>query len=285
MQSVLVGFSTCPNDTFLFYPLVHGLVDTEGYAFEPLLEDVETLNERCLRAELPVTKASYGVLAEVCDRYWCLRSGGALGRGCGPLLVSRPGVSWESAVSGRVAVPGAHTTANLLLDLRVGRSVDKVTMVFHEVLPAVARGEVSAGLVIHEGRFTYRELGLAALADLGQWWEGDTGFPIPLGCILVRRGERGLEPSRIQRALRRSVRYALAHPEEPLAYVRRHARELDDAVTGQHIGLYVNEYSVDVGDDGKKAVETLLERAAAVGRPCVSAPALFLPEEPEDPRR
>lgn len=280
MPTLRLGYSPCPNDTFLFYALVHGLVDAEGYAFEPFLEDVETLNEGALRGEPAMTKASYGVLPLVRDRYWCLRSGGALGRGCGPLVVARREVPLEQAAAGRVAVPGVHTTANLLLDLRLGRPAEKVPMVFHEIMPAVARGEVDAGVIIHEGRFTYRGHGLVAVEDLGRWWEGATGLPIPLGCILLRRGEPGLDPLRVQRALRRSVEYALAHPEEPLAYVRRHAQELDDAVIAQHIRLYVNEFSVDVGPEGQRAVEVLLARAEALGRKSEPAgPGLFPPEE------
>lgn len=277
MQTVRVGYSPCPNDTFLFYALVHGLVDGEGYVFEPLLADVETLNELALAGELAMTKASYGVLAAVHDRYWCLRSGGALGRGCGPLVVCRRGVPLDEALHGRIAVPGVHTTANLLLDLWAGRAVDKIPMVFHEILPAVARGEVSAGVVIHEGRFTYGSHGLVALSDLGQWWEGETALPIPLGGILLRRDLPELDPIRIQRALRRSVEYALAFPEAASAYVRAHAQELDEAVVGAHIRLYVNEFSVDVGCEGQRAVEALLARAVEAGRVGRSGGALFPP--------
>jgi 1,4-dihydroxy-6-naphthoate synthase len=182
-------------------------------------------------------------------------------------------------MAGRVAVPGVHTTANLLLDLRAGRAVEKVPMVFHEIMPAVERGEVDAGVVIHEGRFTYRSHGLVALADLGQWWEGGTGLPIPLGGILLRRDMPELDPARIQRALRRSVEYGLAHPDAPMAYVRANAQELDDDVVRAHIGLYVNEFSADVGEEGRQAVEALLARAVEAGRAGCSDGALFPPEE------
>jgi len=264
-KTIRLGFSPCPNDTFLFHALVHGRVDTEGYRFEPVLEDVETLNRWALAGRLPMTKASYGVLGQVRDGYWCLRSGGALGWGCGPLVVAREKRPLEELVRTPVAVPGMHTTANLLLDLRVGRAVARVPLVFHEVMPAVARGEVAAGVIIHEGRFTYGEHGLVAVEDLGAWWEGETGLPIPLGAILVRRGEPGVDPVRVQRVVRRSVEHALAHPDESWEYVRRHAQELDDEVMRQHVRLYVNEFSVDVGEQGQRAVETLLERAARVG--------------------
>ncbi|GAB4266889.1 MAG: 1,4-dihydroxy-6-naphthoate synthase [Deferrisomatales bacterium] len=265
MARLTLGYSPCPNDTFLFYALVHGRVDTEGYSFEPVLEDVETLNRWALEGRLAMTKASYGVVGEVGARYWCLRSGGALGRGCGPLVVARSPGSLEAAARGRVAVPGLHTTANLLLDLRVGRPVQRVSMVFHEVMPAVARGEVDAGVIIHEGRFTYREHGLHALEDLGAWWEGATGLPIPLGGILLRRDLEGVDPAAVDRVLRRSVEYALAHPDEPLDYVRRHAQELSAPVIREHIRLYVNAFSVDLGEEGLRAVEVLLERGARVG--------------------
>lgn len=265
MRRVRVGFSPCPNDTFLFYALVHGLVDTEGYVFEPRLEDVETLNRRALTGEPEMTKASFGILPQLRERYWCLRSGAALGRGCGPLVVARSAGALEALADQGIAVPGLHTTANLLLDLRLGRQVPKVPLVFHEIMPAVARGEVAAGLVIHEGRFTYSSHGLVAIEDLGQWWEGRTGLPIPLGGIFLRRGAADLDPVRIQRALRRSVEFALHDPVAPLAYVRDHAREMDPGVVDRHIELYVNGFTVDVGSEGERAVDGLLGRATGSG--------------------
>lgn len=262
MPSLQVGYSPCPNDTFLFHALVRGLVDTEGYRFEPVLEDVETLNRWALEGRLPMTKASYGVLGKVRRRYWCLRSGGALGWGCGPLVVAREDKPLEELVKTPVLVPGLHTTASLLLRLRAGPGVELRPRVFHEIMPAVARGEAASGVIIHEGRFTYESHGLIAVEDLGAWWEGETGLPIPLGGILLRRDEVGVDPEAVQRALRRSVAYALAHPEEPMETVRRHAQELDEAVVCEHIRLYVNGFSEDVGERGRLAVETLLARAA-----------------------
>ncbi len=261
MVTVPVGYSPCPNDTFLFYALVHGRVDTEGYRFEPHLADVETLNQWASERRLAMTKASYGALAALCRDYWCLRSGGALGRGCGPLLVARETATVARALAGPVAVPGLHTTANLLLELRAGRPVQTVPMVFHEIMPAVARGVVDAGVIIHEGRFTYPEHGLVQVADLGRWWEEETGLPIPLGGIFLRRDLPGVDPVAVDRVLRRSVAYALENPGEPLAYVREHAQELEPAVVRQHIELYVNEFSLALGEEGCRAVETLLARA------------------------
>lgn len=280
MKALPFGYSPCPNDTFLFYALAYRRIDTEGYRFEPVLEDVETLNQWALEGRLPLTKASYGVVGLVRDRYWCLRSGGALGRGCGPLVVAREDQPLEELLAGAVAVPGLHTTANLLLDLWAGRPVARRPMVFHAVMGAVARGEVGAGVVIHEGRFTYGAHGLVAVADLGAWWEGETGLPLPLGGILLRREEYGVDPAAVGRILRRSAAYALAHPEEPLAYVRRHAQESDDEVLARHIALYVNDFSVDLGKGGARAVEELLARGVAVGAFPVAVNPLLPPEGP-----
>ncbi|GAB6063778.1 1,4-dihydroxy-6-naphthoate synthase [Deferrisoma palaeochoriense] len=278
MTTIRLGYSPCPNDTFLFYALVYGKIDTGGLRFEPVLEDVETLNRWALEGRLPMTKVSYGVVGAVAPRYWCLRSGGALGWGCGPLVVAREARPLEELLDGPVAVPGLHTTAYRLLTLRAGRPFEAVPMVFHEVMPAVARGEVAAGLVIHEGRFTYRTHGLVAVEDLGAWWEERFGVPVPLGGILLRR-DAGVEPERVQRLVRESVAYALAHPDEPMAYVRAHAQEMDEEVVRSHIGLYVNRFSLDLGDEGCRAVETLLHRGK-VGEtfPRWEGP-LFPPEE------
>lgn len=278
-RTIRVGYSPCPNDTFLFYALTHGLVDTEGYRFEPVLEDVETLNGWALEGRLPLTKASYALLAQVRRRYWCLRSGGALGWGCGPLVVAREAKPLEELVRTPVLVPGLHTTANLLLGLRAGPGVKRLPRVFHEIVPAVARGEAEAGVIIHEGRFTYRGHGLMAVEDLGAWWEAETGLPIPLGGILLRRDEEGVDPGAVQRALRRSVRYALSNPDEPMAYVRRYAQELDEGVMREHIRLYANEFSEDLGAQGQRAVEALLARAAALGEALPEAEPLFPPPD------
>jgi 1,4-dihydroxy-6-naphthoate synthase len=247
--AVSVGYSPCPNDTFLFYALVHGQVDTEGCRFEPVLADVEALNRWALEGRLPMTKASFGVPGQVRERYWCLRSGTAVGWGCASLVVARGPCTIEELSGQRVAAPGLHTTANLLLLERAGPEVKRVPMAFHEIMPAVARGDVEAGVI------------LVAVEDLGAWWEGRTGLPVPLGCILLRREAPAGDPAALQRVLRRSVQYALAHPEEPMDYVRAHAQELDEAVIRQHIALYMNAFSVDLGDMGERAVGALLGRS------------------------
>ena len=265
MTTLELGCSPCPNDTFLFYAMTHGRVDTEGYRFVPSLHDVETLNQRVLVGALPMSKISYGILGKVCSDYWCLRSGGALGRGCGPLVVARRDAPLEELLHGLIAVPGLNTTASLLLGLRAGGAVQRAPMVFHQIMRAVVGGEVDAGVIIHESRFTYADHGLVAVEDLGAWWEELTGLPIPLGGIVLRRDLKGVDATTVQRVVRRSVAYALKHPDEPMSYVREHAQEMQDAVLHDHIDLYVNDYSLDVGEEGQGAVEALLDRSARAG--------------------
>jgi 1,4-dihydroxy-6-naphthoate synthase len=264
MKRVRFGFSPCPNDTVQFFALVHGLVDTGGISFEPVLEDVETLNRMALSGELPMTKASYAVLGKVLPEYWCLRAGGALGRGCGPLWVSKGKKTAEELAALPIAHPGVNTTAHLLLSLRLGGKFTGIPMVFCEVMDAVDRGEAASGVIIHEGRFTYEGRGLTAVEDLGEWWERTTGAPIPLGAILLRR-DSGLDPLIVEELLRKSLDYGRNHPGEVAEYVRANAQELDDEVTARHIALYVNEYSRDLGEEGHKAVTELLTRQRALG--------------------
>jgi 1,4-dihydroxy-6-naphthoate synthase len=260
-----LGFSPCPNDTFIFDALVHGRIDTGGLGFTERLEDVETLNRLAGEGALDVTKVSYGAIPHLLRDYVLLRSGGALGRGCGPLIVARRELTPDELRSARIAIPGRNTTANLLLRLYAPGAAPGIERVYHEIMPAVASGEVDAGLIIHESRFTYPEHGLVRVADLGEWWEATTGLPIPLGGILARRA-LGAEAIRaLEDGIRRSVEYAYAHPDASRGYIRAHAREMDDAVQQQHIDLYVNHYSVNLGDDGAAAVEALFARARAAG--------------------
>ncbi len=260
-----LGYSPCPNDTFIFYALVHGKVSVDGATFNERLEDVETLNELALQGALDLTKISYHALGHLRRDYALLRSGGALGRGCGPLVVARETVSMSGLRGKRIAIPGRLTTANLLLQLHGQGFEDVLVLPFHQIMGAVARGESDAGVIIHESRFTFRKYGLVEVLDLGQWWEQDTGLPIPLGGILARRSLGTELIGRIDAALRASVEYAFAHPEEPKSYIKRHSQELADLVIEQHIGLYVNDFSIDLGTEGVQAVETLLARAEARG--------------------
>ena len=258
-----LGYSFCPNDTFIFYALSHGKVDAPTPIRE-VLEDVQTLNDWASVARLPITKISYRAYFSVMKEYVALRSGGALGRGVGPLIVAKTEKDMGDLNAKTVASPGALTTAELLLKI-VYPGVRVVRMRYDEVMPAVERGEVDAGLIIHESRVTYQQRGLSKLLDLGAWWEGETGLPLPLGAILVRRDLPLQMQQALQAAVRASLDYAWAHPQEPKAYIRQHALEMSDDVMQAHIDLYVNEFSLDVGEEGERAVKELYRRAVAAG--------------------
>lgn len=265
MQQLTLGYSPCPNDTFIFYGLIHGKIELPGLQIKERLEDVETLNQLALCSTLDLTKISYHALGHLRQNYVLLRSGGALGRGCGPLIVARDALTMSDLQGKTIAIPGRLTTANLLLQLH-GEGFDRVMeLPFHEIMAAVANGKVDAGVIIHESRFTYREHGLTSILDLGQWWEEETGHPIPLGGILARRALGRERIKTIDRALRASVEYALKHPQQPKDYIRQHAQELSESVIENHINLYVNEYSVDLGGEGIQAIETLFTRAEQRG--------------------
>jgi len=256
------GFTPCPNDAFAFHALVHELVPAP-FDVEPVLLDIEELNRRAAGAELELSKLSFGAAAAAGDRYRLLRSGAALGRGVGPLVVAREAGSLEEAAAGRIAVPGRETTAFLLLRLAAPALGDVVELRYDRILDAVVAGEVDAGLIIHESRFTYGEHGLVAVADLGEWWEGETGLPVPLAGIFARSD---LEPDvadAAEAAIRASVEYAFANPEASREYVRSLSHEMSDEICAAHIALYVNEHSVDIGDEGLAAIDRLLGRATA----------------------
>jgi 1,4-dihydroxy-6-naphthoate synthase len=256
------GFTPCPNDAFAFHALVHGLVPAP-FDVDPVLLDIEELNRQAAGAELQLTKLSFGATAAAGDRYRLLRSGAALGRGVGPLVVAREAGSLEDAAAGRVAVPGRETTAFLLLRLAVPGLGEAVELRYDRILDAVVAGEVDAGLIIHESRFTYGDHGLVAVADLGEWWEGETGLPVPLAGIFVRSDLDPELAAEAESAIRASVEYAFAHPEASRDYVRSLAHELSDEVCAAHIALYVNASSVDIGDEGLAAIDRLLGRATA----------------------
>ncbi len=261
MPILSLGYSPCPNDTFIFFGLVHGRISLPGFAFRERLEDVETLNRLAGSGQLDVTKISFHAFGHLRGDYALLRTGGALGRGCGPLLVGRRPLSSEELSRCRVAIPGRLTTASLLLQLYGIGGSHTVVLSYDRILPAVREGLVDAGLIIHESRFTYQDHGLTCLVDLGRWWQEQTGLPLPLGGILARRslGTRLIDS--IEQAIGASVAFARQHPEETRAYIRQHARELDDEVIDRHIALYVNEFSLGLGGEGEAAVRELLVRA------------------------
>lgn len=261
MRELRFGFTPCPNDTFAFHALVHGLVDPP-LRVTPVLLDIEELNRRAHEGLFELTKISVGAFPAVANRYRLLRSGAALGRGVGPLVVAREAMSLAEAAASRIAVPGYETTGFLLLRLAAPALRDVVELRYDRILDAVAFGEVDAGLIIHESRFTYVDRGLVAVADLGGWWEAETGQPIPLAGICARSDLDEGTIADIERAIRASVEHAFAEPAASRDYVRTHAQELSDDVCDAHIRLYVNDYTVDLGEDGLQAIETLVNRAA-----------------------
>ncbi len=275
-DTLTLGFSTCPNDTFIFHALVHEVIDVRPFHFEAVLKDVEALNQDAAQARLDVSKLSFAALGHVLDDYALLRSGAALGRGCGPLIVARPGISLADLGRRRVAVPGLWTTACLLLGLYMGQRPQVEVMTFDRIMPAVADGRCDFGVIIHEGRFTYPQYGLVNLLDLGAWWEAQSGLPIPLGCIAIKRNLGPASARKIETMIRASVDHAFAHRQDSQAYIRAHAQELAEPVIRQHIELYVNDYTRDIGAQGERAARLLLERARQVGVVPDSDQPLFL---------
>ncbi|MFK7969756.1 MAG: 1,4-dihydroxy-6-naphthoate synthase [Bacteroidia bacterium] len=264
-NTIQLGFSTCPNDTFMFDALVHGKVDTEGLNFEVTLGDIAELNQLAATGSLDMVKVSYNAFSQFQDQYHLLDAGSALGHDCGPLLISKEPISVEEIVAQNlpVAIPGKNTTANLLLDYFAPNIQNRQEMIFHEIMPAVLEGKAIAGLIIHENRFTYQDLGLQCIQDLGEYWEQQTGLPIPLGAIVAKHklGESTLQ--KLERIMRRSVEFAFSQPEASLDFVQCHAQEMNPEVMQAHINLYVNQYSVSLGTKGRAAVEKLLSLRSA----------------------
>lgn len=271
-----LGLSPCPNDTFIFHALLHGLVPAPC-RFVPHMADVEELNALALRGELPVTKVSAGVLPHIMETYRILSAGGALGWGCGPLVVAREALSSEQCRTARVAIPGRMTTAARLLTMTGRFSGPREEMLFSDIMDAVAQGRAEAGVIIHEGRFTYAARGLVKLLDLGQWWEETFHAPLPLGVIVARRDLPLSLVRATQEAIAASLDHAHARPWDSADYIRAHAQELSDEVTHAHIRTFVTDFSRDLGDGGRAAVQRLVEEAAAEsGRP-LPPDGLFVP--------
>lgn len=263
-STLSLGYSPCPNDTFIFTGWVEGRLPGAPAVREEL-EDIETLNRAALREQVDVVKVSFHAYGYLRDRYALLHSGGALGRGCGPLVVAREAFGAQALDQRVVAIPGEHTTAALLVRLFAPNLREVRVMPFNEIMGAVRDGQVDAGVIIHEGRFTYPRYGLSPVVDLGEWWERETGHPIPLGAIAIRRALGAETIQAVDRALRASVDFAHAHPEAVWETVRSHAQEMEDDVMRQHIALYVNEYTRDYGPEGEAAIRYLLEKAEGLG--------------------
>lgn len=277
-MKLTLGSSPCPNDCFVFDALVNRRIDLEGLEFDIHMADVEALNKAAFAGDAEITKISYHAYAYCADRYVLLDAGSALGRNCGPLLISKREISPAEVADGsiRIAIPGKFTTANFLLGLAFPNARRTTELVFSEIESALLEGQYDAGVIIHENRFTYQAKGLRKIVDLGEFWEQQTGAPIPLGGIAIKRSLPDDVKQRVNRLLRQSVEYAFAHREASLPFVRQHAQEMSEAVMYQHIDLYVNEFSVDLGAQGRRAVHTLFTRAAASGViPPLTAP-LFL---------
>lgn len=264
-MKLTLGFSPCPNDTFIFDAMVHNRIDTEGLSFDLVMEDVEALNHRALCRELAVTKLSYHAFAHLVDDYALLESGSALGNGVGPLLIAKSSDVKNILNQSLVAIPGKYTTANFLFSLAFPEAQNKQEFVFSEIEQAVLRGDVAAGVIIHENRFTYQNHGLVKLIDLGEFWESKTSMPIPLGGIVVRRDLPFEVQQKMERVMKRSVEYAFAHPSESYDFVAQHAQEMDESVRQRHIDLYVNHFTEGLGKQGRAAVSMLFEMAKERG--------------------
>lgn len=257
-KRITIGFSPCPNDTFIFDALVNGLIDTGEYIFEPVLEDVQTLNQWAIEGRLDVTKLSYGVLPRVMDYYIVLNAGGALGMGVGPLLIARENFPLSEVEQNSIAIPGENTTAHFLFSLAFPHARKKEFMVFSDIEDAVASRKTKAGVIIHENRFTYQNKGLVKLLDLGEFWEKETGNPIPLGAIVMKREFPAPLQQEIDQLIQQSLAYSWKQYPQLSNYVKHHSQEMEEWVMKQHIDLYVNDFSMSLGEKGKEAVMELL---------------------------
>lgn len=274
-MKLTIGFSPCPNDTFIFDALINRKIDTQDLEFEPVLADVQTLNEWALEGRLDVTKISYGVLPLLLEHYQVLSSGGALGKGVGPLLIARKHLSREEIINGRIGIPGINTTAHMLFSLAYPEAKNKTFIVFSGLEQAVIDGSVDAAVIIHENRFTYQNKGLVKLADLGGYWEDETRSPIPLGGIVTRKAYSSALKVQLNDLIRNSVQHSLEGYPLITDYVKAHSQEMDEQVMRSHIDLYVNEYSVALKEDGREAVENLIKVYQRVNQTSIDFSVIF----------
>ncbi len=258
-MKLTLGFSPCPNDTFIFDAMVNKKIDTYGLDFDVHLEDVQTLNENALAGKTDITKISYGVLPLVLHNYTVLNSGGALGKGVGPLLIANKIIDENEIDQKMIAIPGKNTTAHMLFSVAFPKAANKRFMLFSEIEKAVLDRTVDAGVIIHENRFTYQQRGLVKIIDLGEYWERVTHSPIPLGGIVMKNSFSPTLQTRVDALIRSSVEYAFSNYPLITDYVKQHSREMEESVMRQHIDLYVNNYSIDLGEEGKAAVKKLLD--------------------------
>ncbi|MBE3085309.1 MAG: 1,4-dihydroxy-6-naphthoate synthase [Bacteroidetes bacterium] len=264
-MKLTLGFSPCPNDTFIFDAMVHGRIDTEGLEFDYFLADVEELNRKALASEVDITKMSYHAYAYAAQNYLILDSGSALGYRNGPLLISKRIINPSDLVDKRIAIPGKYTTANLLFSIAWPDAVNKIEYFFSDIEDALLKDEVDAGLIIHETRFTYYKRGLNKIADMGEYWEKLTGLPIPLGAIVINRNVPRDIAQKVNRILRRSLEYAYRDSFASYDFVSGNAKEMDSTVMNNHIKLFVNEYTLNLGNKGKEAINELFRIAGEKG--------------------
>lgn len=258
-MELTLGFSPCPNDTFIFDAMVNKKIDTKGITFKTELEDVETLNRWAMEGRLDITKLSFGVYRKVKDKYDLLNSGSALGRGCGPLLISKRPIAAEDVKNCKIAIPGENTTANLLFSIAFPEAKHKETVIFSDIESAVLDGRVDAGVIIHESRFTYQQRGLSKIIDLGEFWENTTGNPIPLGGIFIKKDIAPEIKKQVDQLIHDSLQFSFSNYPSLSSYVTAHAQEMDEQVMRQHIDLYVNDFSLDLGEMGKAAIDRLMQ--------------------------
>jgi len=275
-MKLTLGFSPCPNDTFIFDALVNKKIDTEGLEVEPVLEDVQTLNQWALQGKLDITKISYGVLPMIMQNYIVLNSGGALGKGVGPLFITRNDGEVKPVEEMTIAIPGEQTTAHMLFSLAYPQARKKKFLLFSEIEEAILNNTVDAGVIIHENRFTYQDKGLLKLADLGEYWETTTNNPIPLGGIVIKRSLDAVLQRKVDSLIRKSLEYSFAHYPLVTDYVKQHSQEMSESVMRQHIDLYVNNYSLELGADGRAAVKKFLEIYSNLHNTTVNGSTLFL---------
>ena len=260
-----IGFSPCPNDTFIFDAMVNGKIDTKGIQFDFVLEDVATLNKWAEEGKLDITKLSYSTFLHTVNNYALLHSGSALGKGVGPLLVSKKNIDLSKISTSKIAIPGFNTTANLLLSLALPDAKNKTALVFSDIENAVLNNEYDAGLIIHEGRFTYEAKGLTKIIDLGEWWESTTNAAIPLGGIVMKRSYNAELCATINSIIKDSLAYSWQYYPQLSPFITQNAQEMDEKVMRQHIELYVNEYTTDLGEIGRMAINTLFNKAIETG--------------------
>lgn len=274
-----LGFSTCPNDTFIFDALIHQKIDTEGLTFDVEISDLEKLNKKAFDKAIDITKISFHAYAKISSDYMLLNSGSALGRNNGPLLISKLKIKPFEINDLRIAIPGDNTTANLLFKIAFPDVHDKVEYLFSDIEDAVINEDVDAGLIIHENRFTYKSKGLRKVVDLGEHWEDNTGYPVPLGGIAIGRDIPQQVKQKVDRVLQRSIEYALRHPKEAMPFIKKHAQQTNEAIIEKHINLFVNEFTVQLGELGREAIVNLYEKAREQSLIPAIAKTIFVEKE------